>query len=490
MGKKVDTQKQVYLEFIGNNANGVTGSVTYGKFYDYILDRDIQFLLECGGKQDGSLQDCYLSNMSVLDKIDCKNIDYVFLGHAHFDHSMLVPALTSRGFQGTIYCTKETRSIMPTMWADGLHINKMDVAWLTYKRKMKAKTYYSDRDILLTADLMHWVPMNEVIQITPSISFKAVPNRHILGSCSFEIHFRDASNNVHKLFYSSDLGNVKFDKYFINKNQEPISHCNVGIYESTYSKRGRVIINKKLRLQEMYQLKQTIRKTLLEKKGAVLMPAFSLDRSPNLLKIIKDIVDADKELQDVEVVIDGKLTNALIDIYERICEGENKKLMKELLDWSNLKRVCSFKTTQEVLDASKRQIILSSSGFCINGHILYYLEKMLPYAKNTVIFTGYSPPDSLATQVKNKQLIEDGPYVKIDDKLIRVECDVLSLNSFSGHIMRDDLIDYITATNQDKVILVHGEAREELQQDLQARFAELNKSTKVVVPKKNSSIRF
>lgn len=490
MGKKVDTQKQVYLEFIGSNANGVTGSVTYGKFYDHTLERDVQFLLECGGKQDGALQDCYLSNMSVLDKIDCKNIDYVFLGHAHLDHTMLIPALAHRGFRGTIFCTKETKAIMPVMWFDGLHINKMDVKWLTFKKKIKAKLYYEECDVLMTNDLMEAIPLEQSIQVTPNISFRAISNRHILGSCSFEIHFKDVSNNVHKLFYSSDLGNVKFDKSFISKEQSPIANCNVGIYESTYSKRNKVIINKKLRLQEMYDLKQMLRKTLLEKKGSVLFPAFSLDRSPNLLKLLKDILESDPELRDVEVVCDGKLTNALIDVYERVCEGENKTLMKEILEWKNLTRVYSFKTTQNVLTSSQNKVILSSSGFCINGHIMYYLEKMLPKKENTVVFTGYSPPDSLASQIKGKLDDVEGQYVKIDEKKIRLECDVMSLNSFSGHIMRDDLINYIVATNQDKVILVHGEAREELQQDLQQRLGELSKSTKVVVPKRNSSIRF
>lgn len=490
MGKKADAQKQVYLEFIGNNANGVTGSVIYGKFYDCTLEKDIQFLLECGGKQDGALQDCYLSNMSVLDKIDCKNIDYVFLGHAHLDHTMLIPALVHRGFEGTIFSTKETKAIMPTMWLDGLHINKMDVKWLTYKKKIKAKPYYEECDVLTTNDLMQYVVLNQVVQLTPNISFKAIPNRHILGSCSLEMHFKDLSNNIHKLFYSSDLGNVKFDKYFINKEQQPIDNCNVGIYESTYSKRGKVSINKKLRLQEIYELKQTLRKTILEKKGSVLFPAFSLDRSPNLLKIIKDILDADPDLRDIEVVCDGKLTNALIDVYEHVCEGESKTLIREILDWKNLTRVYSFKITQNVLMSSRPKIILSSSGFCINGHIMCYLEKMLPHKENTVIFTGYSPPDSLASQIKNKMQGEGNQYVKIDEKMVKLDCDVLSLNSFSGHIMRDDLIDYITKTNQDKVVLVHGEAREELQEDLQKRFGELNKSTKVVVPKKNSSVRF
>lgn len=484
MGKSKDNKNKVYLEFIGNNANGVTGSCIYGKFYDPYLERDFQFLLECGIKQDGSILDNYMANTKMLDKIDVKNIDVLFQLDNHADHSLLVPALTKRGFDGTIFVVDEKRFILKRLWTDCEHINKDEVKMLISKG-VKAKPYYELKDIEKTMGKLEVMELEQEYHITPNIFFTFIPNRHNLGSCSIVLNFRDKNNNVHRLYYSSDLGNVKFDKYFINQKQEPISNANVCIYESTYSARDRLIINKALRKKEIYELKQMLRYTLLEKKGSVLLPAFSFDRTPNLLVVLKEILDEDEELRNIKVVCTGKLTNDLLTDYGLICKGKDKEKIDEILQWKNLIRVDNYKSIPSVYNPHEPKIILASSGFCTNGYVVYFLEHMLSHSENTIIFSGYSSPDSPATKIKQKE-----EWIKLGESRVKMNCDVMEMHSFSSHIMRDDLIEFITNTNMDKCILVHGEKRDELAEDLREEFAKRNKSTKVLVPMIGQSLLF
>lgn len=481
MGKR--KENKVYLEFIGNNANGVTGSCIYGKFYDEYLERDFQFLLECGIKQDGSPLDNYLANTKMLNKIDAKNIDIIFQLDNHGDHSLLVPALTKKGFNGSIFVVNEKKFILKRLWVDCEHINKDEVRLLVSKG-IKAKPYYEIKDIDKTMGKLEILELEQEYHITPNISFTFLPNRHNLGSCSIVLNFKDKSNN-HRLYYSSDLGNVKFDKYFINQKQEPIPNANVCIYESTYSARDRLTINKSLRKKELYELTKMLRYTLLEKKGSVLLPAFSFDRTPNLLVILKEILDNDEQLKNIKIYCTGKLTNDLLSDYSLICKGRDKEKINEILQWDNLKRVDNYKLIPSVYNKSEPRIILASSGFCTNGYVVYFLEHMLSHKENTIIFSGYSSPDSPATKIKQKN-----ENIKLGDSIVRMNCDVMEMHSFSSHIMRDDLIKFITSTNMDKCVLVHGEKREELAEDLKEEFAKMNKSTKVLVPKINSSLKF
>ena len=484
MGKRKKDENKVFLEFIGNNANGVSGSCIYGKFYDEYLERDFQFLLECGIKQDGSPLDNYLANMKMLNKIDAKNIDVLFQLDNHADHSLLVPALVKNGFNGTIFVIDEKRFVLKRLWVDCEHINKEEVKMLVSKG-VKAKPYYELKDIDKTMGKLEVVELEQEYYITPNVFFTFLPNRHNLGSCSIVLNFRDKNNNIHKLYYSSDLGNVKFDKYFINQKQEPISNANVCIYESTYSAKNKAQVNKALRRKELYELKQMLKYTLLEKKGSVLFPAFSFDRTPNLLVILKEILDEDEDLRNIKVFCTGKLTNNLLSDYGLICKGRDKEKIDEILQWKNLNRVDNYKLIPSVYNKAEPRIILASSGFCTNGYVVYFLEHMLSHSENTIIFSGYSSPDSPATKIKQKE-----EWIKLGESRVKMNCDVMEMYSFSSHIMRDDLIDFIMKTNMDKCILVHGESREELAEDLKEEFSKKGKTTKVLVPKINSSLLF
>lgn len=483
------------MEFIGNNAIDVTGSCVYIRFWDKDLERNIHILLECGTVQGKSIAENFQANLRLMDKIDAKIIDFVIISHINLDHFGMLPALISRGFTGRILMTKESLALGIPMLFDSAFINEKDVEFLNKSKKVKGKNYkplYTASDVDKTKDYVDTVPLEKMYTLTPNIEVKFIPNQHLIGSVSFTIHFKDLSSRVHKLYYSGDLGNTSFKKHFTYGSQKPTNSATVYLIESTYGSRQKMFTDKNLRKNELKKLEETIEHTILNKHGCVLMPAFSLDRTENLLINLKQILDNNEKLKNTTVVLDGKLSNDLLDIYEKICEGVNKEEIDEIIQWKNLIRVREYKDTVKMLEECDDKIIISSSGMASNGRVLSYLKKLLPYKRNTIVFSGFASSNTNAYKIKHKN--ETGQKtIKVDGSICLMNAEVLVLDSFSSHIQRDTLLSFIRKTNvSDGVYLIHGElnGREELKEDLEKMYSDDCVSTKVIIPKKNQVIYF
>lgn len=493
--RKKDILSKVYMEFIGNNATEVTGSCVYNRFWDQDLQRNIHILLECGTVQGKSIAENYQANSKLMDKIDAKNIDFVIISHINLDHFGMLPALISRGFTGRILMTKESLALGIPMLFDSAFINEKDVEFLNKSKKVKGKNYkplYTASDVEKTKDYIDVVPLEEMYKLTPNIEVRFIPNQHLAGAVSFSIHFKDLSSRVHKLYYSGDLGNTSFKKHFTYGSQKPTNSATVYLVESTYGSRQKMFTDKNLRKNELKKLEETIENTILNKHGSVLMPAFSLDRTENLLINLKRILDNNEKIIDTPIVLDGKLSNTLLDIYEKICEGVNKEEIDEIIQWKNLIRIRDYKETVRMLDECDGKIIISSSGMVSNGRVLNYLRRLLPYKRNTIVFSGFASPNTNAYKIKNKH--ETGQKtIKVDGSICLMNAGVLTLDSFSSHIQRDTLISFIRKTNvSDGIYLIHGElnGREELKEDLEKMYQDDCVSTKVIIPKKNQVVYF
>lgn len=488
--KKRDIRNKVYCEFIGNNTIDVTGSATYLKFYDKDMDKDIQILLEFGGVQNGSILDNYRVNDTLINKVDAKNIDFVILLHQHLDHTQLVPALTANGFSGRIIMTKESKEIFPVMMSNAAFVNETEVKWLKDKKGVKVKPFYKSLDIINTMKLIDVIDLNEKIKLTPNIEINFLPSTHTLGSCVAELLFNDQNSHIHKLVYTSDIGN-NMQTYFTYDSQIPSKTANILISESTYGKREKTTVNKNLRKKEMELLEKTLEETVI-RGGSCLLPTFSFQRSPVMLKHLKTIMDNNEILKNISVYVDGNLTNDLMDVFSKVCEGKNKEDIKEILEWENLKRVRSYKETLFHLENPQSKIVIASAGFCHTGRVQLWLRDLLPSRKNTIIFSGYASPSSVAAKIKTKD--ETGQKtIKIDKFTVLMNAQIVSLSSFSSHIQRSDLISYISSTKvSDYTVLVHGElsGRQELAEDLQKRYDDDCATTKILIPKKNQALYF
>lgn len=493
--RKKDILSKVYMEFIGNNATDVTGSCVYTRFWDNSLQKNIHILLECGSVQGKSIAENFQANSRLIDKIDAKNIDFVIISHVNLDHFGMLPALVSRGFSGRVLMTKESFALGIPMLFDSAFINEKDAEFLSKSKKVKGKNYkplYTTKDVDKTKEYVDTVPLEKMYTLTPNIEVRFIPNQHIAGAVSFSIHFKDLSSRVHKLYYSGDLGNTSFKKHFTYGSQKPTNSANVYLVESTYGSRQKMFTDKNLRKNELKKLEEVIENTILNKRGCVLMPAFSLDRTENLLINLKRILDNNESIRNTPVVLDGKLSNTILDVYEKICEGVNKEEIDEIIQWKNLIRVREYKETEKILEECDGKIVLSSSGMASNGRVLSYLRRLLPYKRNTIVFSGFASSNTNAYKIKHKD--ETGQRtIKVDGSICLMNAEVLTLDSFSSHIQRDSLLSFIRKTNvSDAVFLIHGElnGREELKEDLEKMYSDDCVSTKVIIPKKNQVVYF
>lgn len=481
MGSKDKNKERnkVRLEFIGGNANGVTGSSILGSF------KGQKFLIELGMIQGvGSKIDTYRANWDILNKIDFSTIDYIFIGHFHIDHLGLAPhAFTHKDFHGKIICTTETARMMKPLLEDSAKIIKDDCDWLRNSRGVRAVEYYKDIHVNKMLNYVCEYGTNEIHKLNNNISFKLIPNNHVLGSCSIKLYFKDDLGKTKTIFYSSDLGNTTVDKYFVYEDIKQCTKANIGLFESTYGGNSKKSITPKMRKNDLREIKKQMIYTLLEKKGNIIFPSFAADRQENLLVYIKQIIDSDDRLTDIPVIVDGKLSAKIIDVYKDVLIGEQKELFDDILNWKNLKINATFEQTQMCLVDTNPKIILGSSGMCEAGRVREYLKKFLPDKKSTVIFTGFAPINSLAGKLK----LHEHNTISIDKKNYKINADIVSLNSFSSHIQKDSLLDYCLNMNvSDKYIFVHGDKEEKanITQELKDELSVHNRTTEVIASKK------
>lgn len=492
MSNKKKKDLQVRLEFLGTNTVDVTGSALLATHFDHELNRDINILIECGSYQASSILNNYNTNKVLVEKINSKKIDYIILADAHQDHTGNTVAVAKNSKPLKIFMSPIAKPILNVMWADSAFINEKDCQWLKDKKGIKAKPLFTTGDIEITDELIETIDTDIMYNITPNIHMRYLKNKHNIASCSLELFFKNKNSRVSKLFYSSDLGSTFEPSYFVANEQKPPRSANVTIIESTYGNYDREFITKKLRKKELQDLKKVLEKTILEKQGSVLFPTFSYQRMPALAKIIYDMISTDERFSNIPLVIDSNLANNLIDVFERNCTGEDKDNLDKLLEWKNLIRLRSYKESVKFLD-QKSKIILSSAGFCHTGRVQLWLKELLPYKRNTVVFTGYTGNQgSVATKIREKDETHQ-KTIKIDKSTVLMNSDVVSFNSFSSHLMRNELVNYATSIQtSDYLCLVHGSenAKIELAETINKRFEDECISTKVVIPKRNQVIYF
>lgn len=491
MGKKKNEIDKVKLYFVGNNASSVTGSCIYGVFYDKSLGRECKFLLEAGLVQEKSILENYRLNLATIESINAEELDYIFIMHGNIDHIGLVSAYVKRGFKGKIIGTRETMKVAIPLLNDCSYINEVECKWLSENKGVKAKPFYGMNDVYSTTNYMYEFDLNKEYKLSDCLSVMLIPNRHIYGSCSLKMIFTDSKSHKKVLFYSSDLGNT-LDKYFVYDNQIPIAKSTVAIYEGTYSNPEKLQPTKKTRKEDLKNLERNIKETILSKGGSVICSVFSLDRSQNMVMHIKNIIDKNEELQDVEVVVDGNLTSKMFEVYRTTLEGEQKEQFDELINWKNLKIIKDFRVTKVLINDGIPRIYLCTNGFISAGRSLVYASKFIRDIKATWVICGYAPENSIAGKLKNKD-ITNQKYIKVENSNVPLNCDVLALKSFSSHIQHDSLMNYILQTNtSDKIVMVHG-AKEDLNifaEELRGKLKEKNSTTSVIVPKHGSLIEF
>lgn len=469
------------LFFVGEASQDVTGSCIYGKF------KDKQFLLECGLHQSSS--NSYLDSYRVNSekfKFNPKEIDYVFIGHTHVDHIGLLPRLVKEGFKGRIICTYETSIIMKDLLLNCAFILDSEARLLSKRYKRNYMAIYTEEDVYKTFDFIYvYDKYNEIYNLDNIVSFQWLKNSHCVGAAQLQLILNDGIKQ-RKIFYSSDIGSMNTKNHYVENTEIPNFFNDYTILESTYGDNSR--ISKKTREFDVEHLRVAI-KTVLERKGTLVFPAFSFSRTQELLTIMYELFHNDKSFK-AQICVDSKLTCDISDDYNEILQDENLKLWRKVYNWENVRFIKEKDESTACIQDKTPKIVISSSGFCTNGRIINYLETYLKDYNSMIVFSGYvgDNPSYLSYRIKN---YKDNKTININKKPILNKADTISLTTMSSHANHEELVEYGSSLKTNKLILVHGseESKQCLKKDLEKAISKNNNTYKVVCSNKDMIIK-
>lgn len=479
MGKKAKLKDNGIL-FCGKNSETVTGSMIYIRY------EGKHILLECGLHQSSS--NSYLDSYRVNTKkfpFKPDEIDYVFVNHVHIDHIGLIPRLVKEGFRGKIILTEPTARIGDLLLKNCSYILEDEARVLSKRYGRLYSPIYTLDDVEYSLDLFSiYDDYNKIYKLDDVVSFQWLKNSHCVGATQLQL-ILNGKNEKKKILYSSDLGALESKNHYVKNTEIPVSYNDVVIMESTYGNPKRV--NKKTRDFDVEHLRVAI-ETVLERKGSVILPAFSFARSQELLTVLYELFGEDKNFT-TPIVVDSILTCDVTDTYNDILDKESLKLWKKVYNWKNVRYIKEKVESQFCVADTTPKIVISSSGFCLNGRVLSYLSKYLRDVNSMVIFSGYiGDNDSyLSFRIKN---YKEYKTININKEPVPNKADAICLSTFSSHANFEDLVTYGSNLKTNKLILVHGDAdaKENLKKKLKEAISQNNSTYKVVSAEKDMTI--
>lgn len=459
------TLKRGYIEFIGANTEEVTGSAALLRFLNYAV------LIDYGMRQSAKDVEDYQINSKRHKDLKPKKLDAIILTHAHLDHSGLIPALFKDGCDCPIHVAKGTKKLLTLMWQDCIKIFHNDL------ERWDRAPLYEQCDVDNALSHIVECEISKDITINENISIKMVNAQHIVKARQILIKLFDGVTRK-KLVFTGDWSN-KTDTYWL-KEKDSIENCDILIAETTYGARGR--LNKSRdRKTDINKLKAAVQYAL-EHKSKIIVPVFSLHRLQTMLAVLYETYGEDSP---IKILADSPLGQSISDIWEYLIDKDHE-LWERVKAWDKLYWVSDFKDSVHFNAVKEPMIVLCGGAFLQGGRATYWVKENLSIKDNYIVFCGYSTPDSPAGQIKSGRLKE----IKIDGKTIKSRAQIITLNSFSSHADKKDLIEYYTKVQYNKICLVHGEqkAKLEFEKELKEALSKANRTSKVVIAQKDGRV--
>lgn len=467
--------KKIRVSFPGYSAFQVTGSMTLIEVDEH------KILVEAGLVQGASVLQDWKANTRKLP-FKPNEISYIFIGHGHADHTLLIPRLFAMGCEATIVAPRGTADLFRIMAKDSAFIISKDAELLS-KISGKAFTpFYTEADVIRAAEHFCEYGFDDVNTLCDWLRFRFTPSGHIINAAQIELWITHGANTV-KIGYTSDLGSG-LPKRFANKFK-PIEKCNLLIGESTYARELRPITMKD-RIKDVEKIATVVDECCVKNGGRVLVPIFSLDRSQNILSILYDLFGKNPAFT-TPVLIDSPLTIQMFNYIRTQLSSEEFEYYEEMLSWPNIVWVDEYADSKRWQESNKPAVILAASGMMQAGRSRRWASLLLPDEKSHILFCGFSVEQSLASKIKNGRAQKT---ITIDGKKIKNRCGISDLHSFSGHMNRDNLMEYYSNVQADKIALVHGEfeAKAIFAKELQNEIYKKNKTSKVVCVNRSTEI--
>lgn len=429
------------LTFVGG-ASTVTGSCYY------LEVNKLKLLVECGMHQgNGDMQDLNRKPFPF----NPSELDFIFVTHAHIDHSGMLPKAVKEGFKGRVITTFATRDLLEPMLYDSANIQETDAEWLTKKGlrtgKPPAIPLYTIADAQSVIPLFDTKPYEKIFHLGGGVKYRFVDAGHILGSSSLEIWYQD-SEKEKKIVFSGDIGKKGNP---IVKDPSVPDHADYVVMESTYGNRSHKP------LKESINELVTAIKTTFKRGGNVYIPSFAVGRSQDLLYIINNLV-REGRLYRIDVYLDSPLAEEVTKVYvshpECFDEEASKLFTTDQTETSI--RLHFVRTPDESMRLNRLKsgnIIIAGSGMCEGGRIRHHLKHNLWRQECSIIFVGYQAEGTLG-----RKIVEGAKVVNVLGEDVSVRASIYTINGFSAHAGREELLEWAAGfNNSPEIFLVHGE---------------------------------
>ncbi|MBK9151249.1 MAG: MBL fold metallo-hydrolase [Saprospiraceae bacterium] len=419
------------------------------------LDNGFKILLDCGLFQ-GKGQHIWDWNNEWHFKPE--ELDCLILSHAHIDHSGRIPQLVRDGFRGRIFCTHATRSLSSVMLMDSAEIQEKDVEYYNEKILRKKKKdfsrirqpLYTTRDVIPAMSHFVGLPYDQWIGIHEDVKIFLSDAGHILGSASVTLKIRENGKET-IVGFTADIGRP--DRPIL-RNPQPMPKADYLICESTYGDRVHESTP-----EQSERFLQIIKHTCLEKKGKLIIPAFSLGRTQEIVYMLDRMENAGI-LPHIPVYVDSPLATNVTGIFGLHPECFNEELLKYIhkdpnpFGFNNLIYIRDVEESKQLNEMHEPCIIISASGMMNAGRVKHHLANNIENPRNTFLIVGYCTPDTPGGILR-----AGATTINVFDEEKVVRADVEIMDSFSAHGDKNEMFDFIQ--NQlptvRKLFLVHGE---------------------------------
>lgn len=395
-----------------------------------------KILLDCGMFQGSDDNEGKNHQDFVFDP---KEIAAVFLSHAHLDHTGRVPKLVREGFRGQVYGTRATIDLAHIIWKDARRIMFYN------NKKHQAPILYDEADVDEARAKCEGLDYGATVEVGPfTVTFKDAG--HIFGSSFLEIK---AGDKV--LGFSGDIGNSNVP---ILRETDQLGEVDVLLCESTYG--GRKHESEDMRIAMLRDL-------ILEahqKGGTIMMPAFSIERTQEILYRLDKLIEQDGALPKFPIFLDSPMAIDALPVYKRYPEYYDREACnqymsgEDFLSFPNLTITRTKEESKKINHVPNPKMIIAGSGMMTGGRIMHHAFRYLSDPNSTLIIVGYQAQGTLG-----RRLYEGAERVHIFDEAIDVKCSIKAIGALSAHGDQDKLVSWVRNAEKtpEKVYCIHGE---------------------------------
>lgn len=386
-------------------------------------------------------------------------IDYVFLTHAHVDHSGMLPELYAKGFRGQIFMTDATADLCSIMLRDCAHIQMQEAEWKNRKAKRRAdvpltEPVYTMEDADGTIKLIVPCHYDRIVEVCDGVKIRFTDIGHLLGSASIEVWIEE-NGLKKKIVFSGDVGNTRQP---LIKDPIKTAEADYVVVESTYGDRLHTVE----RPDYVKELTDILQETF-DKGGNVVIPSFAVGRTQELLYFLRQIKSDGlvKGHERFPVYVDSPLAVEATGIFHKnvynCFDEEAMTLIKQginILSFPGLNLSITSEESKAINFDEEPKVIISASGMCEAGRIRHHLKHNLWRPECTVLFVGYQAVGTLG-----RSIVDGAAQVKLFGEPIEIRASVKKLAGLSGHADKDGLLDWLSGFEKkpERVFVVHGE---------------------------------